>query len=243
VNENTTISPPFQRKLLPAIFFFIGLSVIALSQTQDSASYKRVEAEAIRTHLQDILSQPQYQPQKTFKQWLFEKFSSWDMPDLKLSSQWVELLIWILIVWCVLALAAILIHFLWTLWVMLKSGSNTGPAKPDRGDSDADLSCEQLLAKAREQEMAGLYLSGIRYLIKSLIRRLDDMRIVQFHESKTNGDYLREYPKDNRTIRDFMEFISLFELAFYGRSLNARQAYQQMMNLYSAIWENNVQKQ
>jgi hypothetical protein len=61
------------------------------------------------------------------------------------------------------------------------------------------------------------------------------MSIVRFHESKTNGDYIREYPSGYAGRDEFRKFVLMFEQTIYGGLRSSGQIYRQMNSLMEHI--------
>jgi hypothetical protein len=201
-----------------------------------TSQFDRAEVETIRMHTRQILSDPDLAARTTFWQWLGGKFSKWEKPDFKLGSGWTKFILWVLIIWCVLTLLAILAHLIWTVRLLVwpnshrqntMGGSSHEPLK--------NMSLEELYKRVQKLAEKGAFAEAISVMIVALLRLLDSVGTIRFHESKTNGDYVREYPSDHVGRSEFRQFVLIFEQAIYGRLHGERQTYSQMNSLMEQI--------
>jgi len=152
---------------------------------------------------------------------------------MRIQSRWGSVLFWIVMVWCVLTLVAILAHFLWTaaLFVGAKQGTGLASLQASSADSHFDKSHEELLRLASQCALKHQYREAIGFQTLAAIKWLDSLKILSFHESKTNGDYLREYRLEAPGQTDFRDMLRLSELALYAGTLCNSQTYQTMKQL------------
>lgn len=217
------------------------LPYYSYSQTSpgsETERYDRADAEIIKVQVREILSQPEFSPTKTFWQWLSEKLSrwNWEGPKFNLGYQWKEFFLWVAITWCVLALAAILIHVAWTASLLFRTGQSPRIATRGFNTETARItSFDELYLMACNLAEKKAFREAISLLILALLRWLDYRSIIRFHESKTNGDYAREFPSVNAGRGEFMKFISMFEQTIYGRRYSDEQTYRQMNFLMEQI--------
>ena len=88
----------------------------------------------------------------------------------------------------------------------------------------------------------GAFFEAISVMMVALIRLLDSIGVVRFHESKTNGDYVREYPSGLTSRNEFRQFVLIFEQIVYGRFHCDHQTYGQMNFLMEQIRNSVSQK-
>jgi hypothetical protein len=208
----------------------VSLTSVALGQAD--RPYERPEAQVIKDQAQHILSQSEYRAQRTFTEWLADTLLSW-APKMNIKSRWGSVLFWIFITWCLLTLLAILIHFLWT--VSLFIGGNRKADAPllsvSSLESHFDKSYEDLLNVASQCARNHQYREAIGFQTLAVIKWLDALKILAFHASKTNGDYLREYQTDSPGRPDFQKIVRLSELALYAGTRCNDQTYHDMGQL------------
>jgi hypothetical protein len=205
--------------------------------------FERADVDTIRMHTRQILSEPDLAPRKTFWQWLTEKFSKWDKPDLRVGSGWSKLIWSIFVVWAILTLVAILIHALWTVRVLIWPGGPHDNATVAPGSESVKItSFEELYEMARTLAEKEAFCEAISVMMVAMLRLLDSIGIVRFHESKTNGDYIREYPPSLISRNEFKKFVLTFEQVVYGRFNCDRQTYWQMNSLMEHIHNGVSQK-
>lgn len=198
--------------------------------------FERADVDTIRMHTRQILSEPNLAPRETFWQWLKEKFSKWEKPDLHMGSGWATLIWSVLVIWAVLTLVAILIHAIWTIRVLIWPGALRRNATGAQSSGTVKVtSFEELSGMARALAEKGAFFEAISVMMVAMLRLLDSIGIVHFHESKTNGDYVREYPSDLTSWNEFKTFVLIFEQTVYGRFHCDRQTYGQMNSLMEQI--------
>jgi hypothetical protein len=214
---------------------WIGQSSQCLALTESSSSFERPEPEVIRAELNKVLSNPDLRPGKTFKQWLFDKFSKWKKPDLDLSPAWGSMLKYVLVIWCVLTLIAILLHLCWSIWIVGRSGKHTRFSQDEDEDSIFIKDFDELYELARRYAMSNDFAGAIGIMMIALLRKLDNCGTIRFHESKTNSDYLREYPRQCDGHKNFRDFVFLFEQAIYSGNGVEESMYKKMETLMGHI--------
>ncbi|MCK4822206.1 hypothetical protein KA005_40965, partial [bacterium] len=87
--------------------------------------FNRADVETIKIHTHQILSEQDFAPKKMFRQWLGEKLFKWKGPKFDLGRGWTTIICWIIIIWCILTLIAILIHFILTIRLLIRSNVNS----------------------------------------------------------------------------------------------------------------------
>jgi hypothetical protein len=203
--------------------------------------YVRPDPAAVHSELQDILSDSRFAPRQTLWQWLSKKLMNWQPPDMNLPSWLARALVWALLIWCILALLAILAHLVWTLGILFGWG-----AYPGGGSTTGRTLAERLRHRSLEdlstmmQELAerGEYREALGVMMIALLRWLDRAGAVRFHESKTNGEYVMEYSPDRRERDDFNRFVISFEGTIYGGRDCEAERYLSMCNLFERIRAN-----
>lgn len=208
------------------------VSLVSIALSQAGGTFERAQAQVIKDQTQQILSRSEYRPRRTALEWLGDMFDSWT-PKLRIRSGWGYMLLWFVLGWCVLALVAILGHFLWTAALFLGAKQKTGLASRQASfaESHFDKSYEVLLEMAAQSAQKHQYREAIGFQTLAAIKWLDSLRIISFHESKTNGDYLREYRSEAPGETDFRDMLRLSELALYAGALCNSQTYQSMKQL------------
>ena len=205
------------------------------------ADYARADAQTIQTHLDKILSDPRFAAHKTLWQWLGEKLVRWGGPHLPDAAK--RVIGWVVIIWCVLTLLAILAHLAWTIWLLARPQRGSLASElPGDGENYENASFEQLWARSAELARTGAFRAAVGLLLVALLRRLDALKVLHFHKSKTNGEYVREYPSQQAGHREFMQFVLAFERSIYGGSEVARSAYDTMTTLAQQVLSDASQK-
>jgi len=187
-----------------------------------------VKAEAAR-----ILANSKYAHHMSFREWLLSKLAAWRLPHM--SSGFARVLLWIVAIWCILSLLAILGHIIWTLYKLLAGGRRSS-AEPDTSfESVRQKSFEELRQLGQQLSAEGRFREALGMIMLALLRRLDDFRVIQFHQSKTNGEYMREYPASVPCRDDFCQFVLSFDSEVYGGASCGQATFQRMNSLFEQI--------
>ena len=118
--------------------------------------------------------------------------------------------------------------------------------RPRRRASDPDVpragytrgrpgSYDELIKEMRELAGRGAYRKAIGLMMVALLHWLEKADVLRFHQSKTNGDYVREYPSQHAGEEDFRTFALDFDAAVYGGALCDRRAYEYMNVVFERI--------
>lgn len=213
----------------------------ATTSSRAPADYARADAETIRAQVEDICADPSLATHKTLWQWLREKLARWEGPHL--SQGLSAFLWWAIVIWCVLTLLAILAHLVWTIWLLVRPLRSSPAAALRAGvESYENATFEQLWERSAALARAGAYRDATGLLLLALLRRLDAWKILRFHKSKTNGEYLREYPSRGAGRSQFTQFILAFERSIYGGAEVAGPAYETMSTLAQQVLSNASQQ-
>ena len=176
-----------------------------------------------------VYARPEFQPARR------SGWSEWLLGQLGRALHWIgervdwlrglqetaPVVFWLIIVWLVVTLVALLGHLVWTAVKVARMGEDqptpgAGPARQKpRSAADWEAEAARLAAEGRLREAAAA-------LYQSLLLRLDGLGVVRFDSSKTPGDYRREARKHPEAAQALGGVLRLFEpVAFGGRDLDA----------------------
>jgi hypothetical protein len=133
-----------------------------------------------------------------------------------------EWLFWVILVWMVLTLAAILAHLMYTLVMLLRGTSSPLRANPKGSGLGGellgirDLDFDTVYAEARRLLAAGDWPAATRYFYVAAILWLDRQGWIVFKRSKTNRDYIDELAPRARIQGSFRRLTADFEPIVYG---------------------------
>lgn len=210
-----------------------ALAVDSETSTQAAAdSLDRPEASLIKAETRRILADPRYTPRKSLAQWLMEKLGNWEWPLGDEGWALAPVAFWGIVVVCVATLLAILAHLVWTIAVYFLSGrspAGLGRRRPaDAGLIPRDASFEELVALRDRLAGEGRFREAIGVMLLVLVRWLDRQGLVEFHHSKTNGEYVGEFPRQHAGREAFAGFVNLCDGAVYSASPCSRQDYRRL---------------
>ncbi len=207
------------------------------------AAYERPDAQDIGAETRRVLSDQRFAPRWSFWDWLREKMSGGYTPQP--GAGFVTFLGWVLLILCALAILALLGLVVWAIIVTWQGRAR----KPIRGaaQSHADLvrtaSFDRLFEMMRSAVARGDYSEAAGLMMIALLRSLSNRKIVHLHDSKTNGDYVREYPVELHSRDLFRRFVLAFDATVYGRRACGHGDYQTLNTLFHRIRSDAVKKQ
>ncbi len=181
-------------------------------------------AERVRATAQEVLSTPEFARLYTAKATWWRQVLAWTRDALEAIPGFFRglpgWLFWLIFVWLVLALAAILAHLLWTL-VQLLRGRGSGERPHSVAGHEGILGIRDLAFAGVYQEglgylEAGNWAQAMRYLYVAAILWLDSVGAIAFHHSKTDRDYERELARRPAQRARFSELTLTFECCIYG---------------------------
>lgn len=230
----------------PAVMCFLPAAGAFAGEQPADSGFDRPDAETVRTEVQSILDDPRYAPRKSFIQWLLEKLRG---RGRRSGISWFggpgDVLFWVVTVWCTLALLTLLGHAVWTVVVMVRARRRSSdPDALSAGSArDRPKSYKDLNKQMRELAGRGAYREAIGVMMVALLHRLESADLLRFHQSKTNGDYVREYPPQHPGEEDFRTFALDFDAAVYGGALCDRRVYEHMNNTFEQMVSDVRKKQ
>jgi hypothetical protein len=179
-----------------------------------------------RAAIKEVLAQPEFadlhaDPNAVWRRlaqwfaWLFSRVGS----ALEHLPTWV---LWTIVVWMVLALAAMLGHLIYTLCRLLGGASwpsAAGPAvRRHQGEwlGIRDLEFDAVYAEACRLLTAGDWRAATKYYYVAAILWLDRQGAVAFRPSKTNRDYIGELRAQAGLQGPFSRLTDCFESIIYA---------------------------
>ena len=232
-------SPPGFVLCLAVVAFlaFGAMAAVGGESPTESAHYRRADPTVIRSELRDILEDPRYAPRRSFWQWLTGHLSDWEMPELPAFSGLAEVLVWALMIWCVLALIAIVGHLLWILLQRFfgRGSAQEGVSHGLEPTSPEELSYEELRELEKRYAAEGDFRRAASMMLVALLTLLDATEAIHFHPSKTNGEYAREYTPAKPGREAFRRFVRSFDTAVYGPAGCDESDYSMMLERFQEV--------
>ena len=202
------------------------------------ARYERLPAADIKAETKQVLADPRFTDRVSFWGWLLDKLSDWRLPQVDWGSDLARVVLWVVTIACVMTLAAILAHLGWTIAMLLGIGGHRRDgerSKPHFGLIPPDATYKELEALRRRLARDGRFREAIGVMMVSLLRWLESRRVIEVHPSKTNGDYVREFPRGRPEEADFRRFVRTFDGTAYGGTPCEAGAYSRMDVLFQEV--------
>jgi hypothetical protein len=238
VNKNSQVHP-ILTIILAVVVFLAQIDCGYYTACGSPTDYTRPTVQEIRSETRRIVEDSRYAPRKTLSQWLFERLRGlFSLSVSKLPKGVGRVFAGFLIIWCVLSLLVVMGHLIWTIAVLFR---NRTP-RQRRASSRMSLMQERMkysydeLRKLMERFASqGDFNKAIGLMMLALLRWLDGCGVLAFHESKSNGDYLREYNASTVGYAPFRSFATSFDAVIYGGVNCDFQIFDRMKNLFEQV--------
>jgi hypothetical protein len=190
--------------------------------------FNRPDPSLVHQTTRDILSDPRYSPRMTFWQWLMQKLSGWRGPELAFAGRWGRVLLFVLLIWCILALLAVIGHLIWMLFHLIagRVGWYRRAVRIPGVGPHAQLTYEAMRRQADDLARQGAYRQAAAAILVAVLCWLQEAGLLCLHESKTNGDYVREFAGPAPVQDEFRRLIYSVEPMTYGGAPCDRADYQ-----------------
>ncbi len=97
---------------------------------------------------------------------------------------------------------------------------------------------ETAMWRSKEEARSGSHAEALRYLLLSLLLRLEEEGEIEYHQSYTNGEYIKQLRSGNYPgLTLVKEIIRLYEMIWYGKCNCREQDYEQGLQLYRRLQE------
>ncbi len=152
-----------------------------------------------------------------------------------------EWVLWLIVGWMILTLAAILGHLTYTLWTILGGTSrafragSSGRGHPGELLGIRDLDFDSVYAEAGRLLAAGDWLAATKYLYVAAILWLDRQGWIAFRPAKTNREYLGELRAQGQLQNPFRRLTDGFEAIVYGGRLATMATSHEMANTVEGL--------
>ena len=198
-------------------------------------------AESVRAAVRNVLSQPEFRhihadpaaESNWWKEKIDDFFSwirtwAWGLPG------W---LLWLLIIWMLLTLVAILVHFVYTISQQFGGGRRVWRTDQRTGRvyNFNRLDLDMVRRAAQQHIEAGNWTMAVRLLYMAAILWLDQRGLVAFREHKTNHDYIRELAPHATVQQEFRTLTSAFDGIVYGGHVPTAEMCQQMKSTFENL--------
>lgn len=204
------------------------------------------DTSAVRGHLRDILSRPEYN--RTFGENAVQQF--W----VKVWDKVLDFLSWLgklfsfgggtagRIASLVFACLVIAVFLALLIFVIRRLIAALGREKDDVASQDEyhDLpSARPLIRESERLAASGDYRGAFRCAYMASVSYLDESKALRFERSRTNWEYLRELDHGGHAAaRDELHPLTLdFDRKFYGREECTRQDYERALAVFGRIAE------
>lgn len=207
------------------------------------AARSAADSRNVRSAVERVLSRPEFAglQKSSWEKWL----AKWQRRILDAVSSVLGALpgwlAWVILIWAVLTLLAILGHFVFVL--LQTTGMLGAPRRARPSPSQAreswlgvpDLRFEPVYRRAHELRRNGHWAEAIRYFYVAALLWLDDRGRLTFERWKTDRDYRSELAGEPTVRQRFDSAARLFEEATYGGAPATEVACDQMAALLERL--------
>jgi hypothetical protein len=191
-------------------------------------------ADAVRGKTAEVFDRPEFRPDKPGPgNWLLRQlrdFFLW-LGSLHEGS---PLLFWLILVGCLVALAALLVLMAYQIRSAFGGGGRDRAAARDAAAQRIRLSTAHK-AEADRRAAAGDYTEAVRFLFLSLVYRLDERGRVSFHKEYTNREYL-ELVGERLHVRDALRvLVDALDDHWYAQRPCGRERYEACLAVYDRL--------
>ncbi|OWK42244.1 DUF4129 domain-containing protein [Fimbriiglobus ruber] len=188
---------------------------------------------AIRETAGGVFNRPEFRPERSEPSWLvrqFLAFFTW-LGGLYETS---PLLFWLVLVACLVALAAMIGLIVVQIRFVFARGGWGRTASDNRAVERARLS-DSYREEAARKAAAGDYTEAVRFLFLSLVYRFDERGKVNFQTAYTNREYL-DLLDDRVKVHDALAVIvDALDEHWYGQRPCGRAQYEACLTAYERL--------
>lgn len=167
---------------------------------------------------------------KNFMEWLNSLFPSIDIQSNGYGDLIINVIAWVLVVICVIALFVLLYklleHYRKTEKDELKAIINL-----DTGTLDS----ESWLDLAKNCAQKAEYRDACRAVYMSLIFTLDEKGIIKYDNAKTNLEYLQTVKNKAELYAPLKQVVNIFEYLWYGKHKGSEEDYNSCIGFYDKV--------
>jgi hypothetical protein len=189
----------------------------------------------VRRTAAEVFARPEFNSGAGVSNWLIravQDFFAW----LGSLSTVNPALFWVIFIGCLLLLALLLTHIVYTVVRAIRFGGNAARRRQER---EAAERRQRLSATFRSEATAaagrGDFTEAIRCLFLSLVYRFDEQGRVGFPKSRTNHEYLALLDAD-RPVRDELAvFVDTLDDHWYGQQPAGRERFDDCRARYERL--------
>jgi hypothetical protein len=189
--------------------------------------------DAIRQHLERVLSRPEFRKGGMNLSWLGETLRRF-FESLGSLYTTAPVLFWVLLIGCLLLLALIIFHIGWTVRRMLAVDPAAARGRGETAAQRARLS-QAYRDEARERAARGDFTEAVRFLFLSLVYRFDEEGRALFQQAYTNREYLALFADRPQVRQDLRVFVDVLDANWYGQRPTEEHHYQECLALYERL--------
>lgn len=207
------------------------------------ADYERAGPEEIRADAREILEDSDFKEETPgwldrIRQEVFRRVA--DIMGKLLGHGGVGAVIgWVLLGVFILAVLALIAHAVW----LLVGQSSLARRSSAAGDVPhfarfTEHPHEWYVDEMRRLATEKRYREALAAMMAAMLRWLSDRRLVSYDESKTNGDYAREYPQRHPGRPEFGRFVLRFDETIYGGAACDAARFHQISEIFEQVRHN-----
>jgi Domain of unknown function (DUF4129) len=161
-------------------------------------------------------------------QQLLKRFFEW----LGSLSGTAPVLYWLLLIGCIMLLALLVWHIVWTVFSAFSYGRR---ARQDENVKQRRRLSVSYAAAADKAAAAGDYTEAVRCLFLCLVHNFDESGRLTYLPSGTNREYLGQFSDRPAVYRDLAVFVDTLDDNWYGQRPTPPEQYRLCLERYDSI--------
>jgi hypothetical protein len=227
--------------LLAAMLCGAALAEAAPADPADARPYDRPDAQSIRDEAREVLGDARFRKRASLmdaiRRWLSDLLRGLDAGLPGGMATVARVLFWLLLGGCAAVMVAVVVLLTRMLIGVVRQGRGARMDLLRAGPVHfaESVTYEQLAARIAELVRSGAFREAVGLMMAALVLWLERGELLRFHPSKTNGEYVREYPPQRPGRGEFRQFAVALDAVTYGSGRCDGDDYRRVARLFQQV--------